>query len=116
MRYRWMKLFFGKWALAAVALAGFLAVTGVPRAHADDDCQRRIAKADHRIHEALEHHGAQSKQAERARHELREARERCWSASHRWWDEDQRRWRTERDWDDRDHDRDRSRDHDDDHR
>lgn len=115
MRYRLTDVLFGKWALAAIALAGFLWCATVPRVHAkDDDCQRRIAKADHRLHEALEHHGAQSEQAERARHELHEAREQCWTADRRWWDEDQHRWHTERDWDDRDHDRDR--DHDDDHR
>jgi len=72
-----------------------------------DDCQRRIAKADHKLHEAVEHHGWESPQAERWRHELREARAYCWEHSHRWWDEDGRRWHTEHDWDDHDHDHDR---------
>ncbi len=41
----------GKIALAVAALAGFLLFTGAPRLRADDDnCQRRIAKADHRLH------------------------------------------------------------------
>ena len=118
MRHRWVNVFFGKWALAAVALAGFLAITAVPRAQADDDCQRRIARADHRLHEAVEHYGYQSAQADDARHELHEERERCWRANNRWWDEDGHRWRTQRDWDDHDHDRTRDRDRyrDDDHR
>ncbi|MGB2890844.1 MAG: hypothetical protein WBC04_24395 [Candidatus Acidiferrales bacterium] len=40
-------------ALASAALAGFLMFTGAPHLRADDDdCQRRIAKADHKLHEA----------------------------------------------------------------
>ena len=88
------------------ALAGFLLFAGAPQLRADnDDCQRRIAKADHRLDEAIEHHGRNSSQAQRARNQLHEAREACWSRSHRWWDEHERRWRSERDWDDRDHDK-----------
>jgi len=99
--------FLGKAMLATALFAGMLAFTGTPRALAEDDhgCHRRIAKADHRLHEAVEHHGWESKQADRARHQLREAREHCWNESHRWWDEDGHRWHTERDWDDRDHHR-----------
>lgn len=108
MRIRLNHSLFGKTALAAAALAGFLMFTGAPLLRAEnDDCQRRVARADHRLHEAIEHHGYRSEQAERRRHELREARERCWNARHRWWDEDGHRWHTERDWDDHDHDRDR---------
>jgi hypothetical protein len=103
--------FFGRMALASAALAGFLMFTGAPHLRADDDdCQRRIAKADHKLHEAIEHHGYESRQAEHWRHELREERERCWNGHHRWWDEDRHRWHTDRDWDDHDHD------HDGDHR
>jgi hypothetical protein len=77
---------------AAAALAGFLMFTGVPRLLADnDDCQRRVVRADHRLHEAIEHHGYVSHQAERRRHELHEARERCWNRSHRWWNEHEHR-------------------------
>jgi hypothetical protein len=92
--------------LATAAIVGMLAFAGTPRAFADDDygCQRRVAKADHRLHEAIEHHGWNSRQADHARHELREARERCWRERHRWWDEDGRRWHSDRDWDDHDHD------------
>jgi len=104
----------GKMMLAGAALAGFLLFTGAPRLRADNDaCQKRISRADHRLHEAIEHHGRESKQAENARHELHEAREYCFTHFHRWWDEDGHRWHSDRDWDDHDHDRDR--DHDRDH-
>lgn len=98
---------FGKVVFAGAALTALLAFTAVPRAYADDDdrCQRRVAKADHKLHEAIEHHGWNSRQADHARHELHEARERCWNERHRWWDEDGHRWHSDRDWDDHDHDR-----------
>jgi len=69
-----------------------------------DECQKRIIKADHKLHEAIDKHGGQSSQAEHWRHELAEARSYCWEHGHRWWDEDGHRWHTERDWDDHDHD------------
>lgn len=98
--------------VAGAALAGFLAFTA-PQLKADEhSCQERIGKADHKLHEAIEHHGYQSRQADHARHELREAREHCWTTYHRWWDEDEHRWRTERDWDDNDHEHYRDRDRD----
>jgi hypothetical protein len=101
------KKFFRKTLLAAVAVFGMLAFAGAPRASAEDygDCQRRISRADHRLHEAVEHHGWDSRQADHARHNLREAREHCWGRWHRWWDEDGHRWHSDRDWDDHDHDR-----------
>lgn len=70
---------FGKAALAAAALSGLLFFTGAPAAQAADrdDCGRRIARAEHRLDEAVEHHGYYSRQADHRRHELREARERC---------------------------------------
>ena len=91
--------------LTPVLFVGSMLFVGTALVRADDDCQKRIINADHKLHEAVEHHGWESKQAGRARHELREAREHCWNASHRWWDEDGHRWHTERDWDDHDHDR-----------
>ena len=99
------KIFLGRAMLAAVAFVGVLAFAGAPRASAEsyDACQRRIARADHRLHEAVEHHGWNSRQADRARHDLHEARERCWRERHRWWDEDGRRYYRDRD---RDRDRD----------
>jgi hypothetical protein len=94
--------------LAGAVLSVALFFTAVPRLHAEDyeRCQRRIAHADHELHEAIERHGRHSIQAERKRHELHEARERCWGTYHRWWDEDEHRWHTERDWNEHDHDRD----------
>lgn len=116
MRDRSNNSLFGKTVVTSVALAGFLMFTGAPRLRADhDDCQRRLAKADHQLHEAIEHHGYESKQAENWRHKLHEERERCWNANHRWWDEHGRRWHTDRDWDDHDHDRDRDHDRERDH-
>jgi hypothetical protein len=91
--------------LPTFALAGCLLFTGAPQVRADDDCQRRVAKADHKLHEAIEHHGYDSRQADHWRAELHEARERCWASNHRWWDEHEHRWRTDHDWDDHDHDR-----------
>jgi hypothetical protein len=90
----------GKLILTGAALTAVLVFTG-PRLKADEsECQHRLAKADHRLHEAVEHHGWDSRQADHARHELREAREYCWNSYHRWWDEDGHRWHSDRDWDD----------------
>src|SRR5579863_6518293 len=78
----------GKKALVAAALGGFLMLSAAPRSRADEgECQHRIARADHKLHEAAEHHGWDSPQAAKYRHELAEARSWCWEHSHRWWDE-----------------------------
>jgi hypothetical protein len=74
-----------------------------PKASAED-CQKRIIKADHNLHEAIEHHGPASKEADHARNDLAAARSWCWDHDHRWWDVDSSRWHTEHDWDDHDHD------------
>jgi hypothetical protein len=98
--YRSRNSGFGQILLAAATLLGLLLFVQAPRVQANEsECQHRISKADHRLHEAIEHHGWNSPQAEHARHELHEAREYCWSSHHRWWDEDDRRWHTDRDWD-----------------
>lgn len=92
---------YGKLLLTGLALAGVLMFTSAPRVSADEsECQHRVSKADHKLHEAVAHHGWDSKQAEHARHELREAREHCWSSYHRWWDDDDHKWHSDRDWDD----------------
>lgn len=105
-KFQWRVSGAAKASLAGAALAGFLLFTGAPRVRADDDdCQKRIAKADHRLHEAIEHHGRESRQADNARHGLHEARENCYNRNHQWWDEDEHRWRSDRDWDDHDHDK-----------
>jgi len=101
------KKFLSRTLLVSAAFLGTLVFAGAPRAFAEDDdrCQRRVARADHKLHEAVEHHGWESRQADRARHDLHEAREQCWNERHRWWDEHGHRWHTDRDWDDHDHDR-----------
>src|SRR5579859_999827 len=105
-KFQWRVSGAAKASLAGAALAGFLLFTGAPRVRADDDdCQKRIAKADHRLHEAIEHHGRESRQADNARHGLHEARENCYNRNHQWWEEDEHRWRSDRDWDDHDHDK-----------
>lgn len=104
-----------KWDLSAIrkclsmaALASGLIFLAGPRGYAEteEQCHRRIAHAEHELHEAIERHGRESRKAEHERRELHEARERCWREHHRWWDEHEHRWRTEHDWDDRDHYRD----------
>jgi|SRR5215469_10980137 len=107
MRHRITILGSWKAVLGTGVMAGALALfAGAPALKADD-CQERIVRADHRVHEAVEHHGWDSKQADHARHELREAREYCWEHGHRWWDVERNRWHGDRDWDDHDHDHDR---------
>jgi len=99
-----------RFVLTCLAFAGAFLLAGATVVRADD-CQKRIAKADHKLHQAIDKHGWQSSQAEHWRHELAEARSSCWEHGHRWWDEDGHRWHTERDWDDHDHDRDHDHDH-----
>lgn len=95
-------------ALVAVAATGFMIFAGAPAARADheeryENCHQRIVRADHNLHEAIEHHGYRSGQANRARRNLANARQRCWNSYHRWWNEDDRTWHTDRDWRDEDH-------------
>ena len=87
--------------LATALLSGL-----VPRLQAEDldECQRRVAHADHELHEAIQKHGRHSRQANHERRELHNARERCWREQHRWWEEHERRWHKERDWNEHDHD------------
>lgn len=95
----------GKRLLSAATLAAVLLLVGTSRAAADDqDCRRRTSRADHKLHQAIEHHGYNSRQANHWRHELHEARERCWREHDGWWDVDGSRWRHDHDWDDHDHD------------
>lgn len=96
---------FGTRALAAATLAAVLLFVGVPPAGADDgDCRRRTERADHKLHEAIEHHGYNSAQANHWRQELHEVRERCWREHKQWWESHENRWHHDRDWDDHDHD------------
>lgn len=92
--------------LSGAILTAALLFTASLRVHADDidRCQRRVEHAEHELHEAIERHGRHSPQVEHERRELHEARERCWREQHRWWDEDDHRWHTDRDWNEHDHD------------
>ena len=92
--------------LSLVILATLLLCAAVPRLQAEDldRCQRRVAHAEHELHEAIEKHGRHSRQANHERRELHSVRERCWRERHRWWDEHERRWHMDRDWNEHDHD------------
>ena len=98
-------LFISKLLTLATLAAGLVFVA--PPAAADDGCQRRTAHVEHKLHEAIEHYGYFSRQANHWRQELHEARERCWRERQSWWNEHDRRWHHAHDWDDHDHDRDR---------
>jgi len=95
----------GSWTVAVGAgfLAGALALFAAAPAAQAEDCQERVVHADHKLHEAIQQHGYDSKQATHWRQELHEAREYCWDHDHRWWDVEGNRWHTDRDWDDHDH-------------
>ncbi|HKM65814.1 MAG TPA: hypothetical protein VJX70_01505 [Candidatus Acidoferrum sp.] len=90
--------------IMGLALGASFLLVAAPIVRADDDCQKRIIHLDHKLHEAAEHHGWDSPEAAKYRLQLADARAWCWEHSHRWWDEDEHRWHTERDWDDYDHD------------
>lgn len=60
--------------LTSLAFAGAMLLAGASIVRADDACQRRIIKADHKLHQAVDKHGWRSPQAEHWRHELAEAR------------------------------------------
>jgi|SRR5579872_2470530 len=98
---------FGKNIVAASLLSMVFLVAGAPRAHADehDRCRRHIEKAEHRLDEAIRHHGEHSPEARERRHELYEEREHCWREQHGWWDGHDQRWHEER-WEE-EHERDR---------
>jgi hypothetical protein len=98
------KHFLGKTILTAAALTAFATFGAAPSLRANDvDCQKHINNADHKLHEAIEHHGYRSPQADHARRELTDAREHCWNSYHKWWDADTQTWHTDRDWRDEDH-------------
>jgi hypothetical protein len=70
----------GKALIAAVVVMGFLAgsVPALARNHdRDRRCEQRIRKAEINLQNAIRKHGDRSRQADRRRHELEEARERC---------------------------------------
>jgi hypothetical protein len=114
-----VKSILGKAALAAAVLSGFLLFAGAPSAKANDwdDCNRRVAYAEFRLHQSIVYFGYYSPQAAYWRHERHEAYEQLESYRRREWRE--REWREHewrehhRDYEHR-HYRDRDRDEDDD--
>ena len=86
MRLHRFSSFLSKAVFAAVAFGGFLLFAGVApaKAHAWDDCNRRVAYTDRRYHEAVEHFGPYSSAARHWAHEHHEALERCARYEHEW--------------------------------
>ncbi len=87
--------------LATLILGGALMLGGATsaEAHNREQCGRRIERAEWKLDEAIQRHGYYSPQADHRRHELWEARERCWRQN-REWSEHHRRWREDRNDDD----------------
>jgi len=91
--------------LTAGLSVGMLATA--PRLLADDhgDCERRVEHAEARLDQAIQKHGERSHEAEERRRDLNAERDRCWQKYHGWWNAHDKRWHTDRDWE-QDHDRD----------
>jgi hypothetical protein len=66
--------------MVVALMAAFFLTGSVVPVHAvdrDDKCERNIRRAESNLHNAVRKHGEHSRQAEKRRHELEEARERC---------------------------------------
>ncbi len=106
--------------MSALVIGASLLLTAVPRATADDDdarnrCQQRTEKAEHHYRQEVREHGRDSRQADKAKAQLNQVWDRCYTDAHGWYDPQRREWRTDRDWDrnfDWDHDHDRDHDND----
>ena len=88
---------FKKLGLAAALTGCMLLGSAIPAMANDRDwrdrerCEQRIHRAQDRLQREAYRHGEYSRQAERARHELREAREQCrWIDGQQWRDHDRR--------------------------
>jgi len=71
---RWKNILFVP-ALGVLLLAG-----GVARTQASDNdrqCEQRIRRAEEKLRKEIDRHGEQSRQAEKRRHELEEAKRSC---------------------------------------
>ncbi|HEU4416380.1 MAG TPA: hypothetical protein VFT65_16445 [Candidatus Angelobacter sp.] len=65
-------------AIVCVFIAGAVPARALDRDHDNDRrCEQRIRNAENNLHNAERKHGEHSRQAEKRRHELEEARERC---------------------------------------
>jgi hypothetical protein len=95
---------YAKAVMTTAVLGAALTLVAVPRASARDfddrgRCQERVEKAEAKLNQAIWQHGRYSRQAERRRYELVQARQNCWSRTRSWWDAREHRWRTDHDWD-----------------
>src|SRR5260370_18567730 len=85
---RWSMNTVRKTLLSTSILLALLLCAAAPRLHAEDldRCQRRVAHAEHELHEAIERHGHHSKQANHDRRELHNVRERACRGARRAWE------------------------------
>lgn len=92
---------FRKATVAAFVALAFLLFVAAPRSQADDreKCQHAIEKAEARLDKAIHDHGEHSHEADDRRRDLNAERERCWNATHQWWNGKEHRWETEHNWD-----------------
>ncbi len=93
--------------LPALLLGTLVFLGGAPKAKANDwdDCNRRIAKVQWQLHEAVEYHGYDSRQARHWRHELNEEYEKQGRLRRKYhYDRDDYRSYNRRDFDRRDYD------------
>jgi len=63
--------------VSTLVIALFLAGAFPVSALANERCEERIRRAEERLHQAERKHGEHSRQAQRRRHELEEARAHC---------------------------------------
>ena len=95
---------FARWfrtAVTALTLGMVMTFVAVPRSQADDGrakCQAKIEAREAKLHEAVRRYGERSPQADNWRRALNAEREACWNKYHGWWNGDEHRWHTERDW------------------
>ncbi len=66
-----------KKSVCALVMMVFLAGAFPVRALANERCEERIRRAEERLHQAERKHGGHSRQAEKRRRELEEARAHC---------------------------------------
>jgi len=113
-----LRSIFGRTVLAAAVLSGVLLYAGAPSARANDweNCNRRAAYAEFRLHQSVVYFGFYSPQAAYWRHERLEAYEQLERFQRREWREHERReheWRDHhRDYNEQRHHRARDRDED----
>ena len=87
-------------AISALILGVLMTFVAVPSSFADGraKCQAKIENREAKLHEMERRYGPRSPQAENWRRSLNAEREACWNKYHGWWNGDEHRWHTERDW------------------